>query len=149
MDVFISIRNKLQLWVYHGKSYLESRTFRCKCVDFFCFLLIGLNDYFAYGQQILREYGGIYLDNDCLVVNDITNLRRHHCVMVMDSEERSLGMQSYYSVEQEAQYLCIHVGLSIKLAESLRFEWGIKKYHRIQHDQEVTCRFQLSKKPNH
>ena len=37
MDVFILIRNKLQLWVYHGKSYLESRTFRCKCVDFFAF----------------------------------------------------------------------------------------------------------------
>ena len=46
---------------------------------------------FIYLLQILREYGGIYLDNDCMVINDITNLRKHHCVVATNSEERFLG----------------------------------------------------------
>ncbi|KAF6036523.1 hypothetical protein EB796_005176 [Bugula neritina] len=41
--------------------------------------------------QVLREYGGIYLDNDCLVVNEFVGLRKHHCVVSKSSEERHLG----------------------------------------------------------
>jgi len=41
--------------------------------------------------QVLREYGGIYLDNDCFVVNEVVGLRKHHCVVSKSSEERYLG----------------------------------------------------------
>ena len=40
---------------------------------------------------MLREYGGIYLDNDCLAVNDITSLRRHHCVVAKPADEDFIG----------------------------------------------------------
>ena len=41
--------------------------------------------------QVLREYGGIYLDNDCVVVNEIERLRKHHCVVSKSSSERFIG----------------------------------------------------------
>ena len=41
--------------------------------------------------QVLREYGGIYLDNDCVVVNEIDRLRKHHCVVSKSSSERFIG----------------------------------------------------------
>ena len=41
--------------------------------------------------QVLREYGGIYLDNDCVVVNEIDRLRKHKCVVSKSSSERFIG----------------------------------------------------------
>jgi len=39
----------------------------------------------------VREYGGIYLDNDCLVVNEVVGLRKHRCVVSKSSEEKHVG----------------------------------------------------------
>ncbi|XP_067946235.1 uncharacterized protein [Watersipora subatra] len=41
--------------------------------------------------QILREHGGIYLDNDCIVINEFERERKHHCVVSKSSEERHMG----------------------------------------------------------
>ena len=56
------------------------------CVAFRCDSLI---------IQVLREYGGIYLDNDCVVVNEIDRLRKHKCVVSKSSSERFIGKNSH------------------------------------------------------
>lgn len=55
--------------------------------------------------QILREYGGIYLDNDCVVVMEFDTLRKHHCVVSKSSEERHMGNN-----ESKAVYVFLHYG---------------------------------------
>ena len=57
--------------------------------------------------QVLREYGGIYLDNDCLVVNDITNLRRHHCVVAKPADEDFIGKHRFLFDISIFTWLCL------------------------------------------
>lgn len=48
--------------------------------------------------QILREYGGIYLDNDCIVVNEFQRLRKHHCVVAKAADERHMSKCSWLRI---------------------------------------------------
>jgi len=42
--------------------------------------------------QLLREYGGIYMDNDCIMLRSVDYLRKgHKCIVAKSKQERYLG----------------------------------------------------------
>ena len=56
----------------------------CMCMRMYMYIAFNV-------WQILRENGGIYIDNDCIVVNEFERIRKHHCVVSKSADERHMG----------------------------------------------------------
>lgn len=57
--------------------------------------------------RILREYGGVYLDNDCLMLRPIDHLRRHSCVVAKSRLEQYMG-NMFIVAAPDCRFLAMH-----------------------------------------